>query len=499
MHRTPDLREPRRTPPPRALGRTLLALLAPLAVPAVLAGCEQFDPTGVENPNVTTSAFLQSPDAARAWVRGTERAYLQAINAIMENVEIATDNYFNNYTTQNKVLDIPRIDNQDLDVRSTFTAIARLRESATYGLEVVLAADTTNRARNEADLLFHRGMASIFVGENFTGMPAVALGPVVDGPGHLRLAVDDLLRARTLHTDAALRDACTAALARAYYRLGNRAAAVAEATALLAAAPTFLRTATFDGVNGPANGFQGLLTSATNNYQVLPRLEFLDPKYPNRGAQVQSPLPVLKAEESHFILAEAALAANDLAGAKARLLDALALVRQRPTELIDARTQRRGRAGGLVTYPDSSDYRVAFSPGSPLVSGLVLFRRGPQVRIPTVSGTSVTATRIDQVGTLDDAYYVLYLMRQEVFLAEGRRMADIGIRFPMPLAEAQANGNVGIDAAQLTAVIPSFLPDDTGMDAFVLDAAARTVEIRHDVNAILVANRTSPLIMPFER
>ncbi|MCU0617482.1 MAG: hypothetical protein MUD17_10440, partial [Gemmatimonadaceae bacterium] len=109
------------------------------------AACDQFDPTGVENPNVTTEAFLRSPDAARTWVRGTERSWLLAINALLENVEITSDNYFNNFTTQNKVFDIPRLDNQDLDVRTMFTALARVRESATYGLEVVLVADTVGR------------------------------------------------------------------------------------------------------------------------------------------------------------------------------------------------------------------------------------------------------------------------------------------------------------------------------------------------------------------
>lgn len=463
-----------------------------------IGACSQFAPTEVNNPNVTSDAFLTTPDAARLWVRGTERTFIQAMNSLMENLEIVSDNYFNNFTTQNKVFDIPRIDNQDLDNRSMFTALARVRESATYGLETVITADTVNRVRNEADLRFFRGMASILVGENFTGMPERALGVMLDGRGHLRAAIEDLTRARSLYTDAAARNACTAALARAYHRLGDRANATTEATALLAAAPTFLRTMLFDGVNGPTNTFQGLTTSSTNNYQPLPRLDFLDPKFPNRGAQVQSPLPLLKAEESHFILAEAALATGDVAAARTRLLAALALVQQRPTELIDARTQLRGRAGGSVIYPDSVDYRVAFAPGQPFQSGLVLFRRGAPVRVSTISGTSVTAARIEQIASVNDGYYLLYLMRQEVFLAEGRRSADIGIRFAVPLAEAQSNSNLDANAPYMTAILPAFLPTALGMDSFVLNTTARTVELRNDVNAILVANRTSPLIMPFK-
>ncbi|BAH40215.1 hypothetical protein GAU_3173 [Gemmatimonas aurantiaca T-27] len=471
---------------------------ATAAAALLLSACDQFNPTGVENPNVTNNAFLRTPDASKIWVKGVERTYLSTINSLMANVEIVSDNYFNNYTTQNKVFDQPRIDNQDLDVRSMFIDLARLRESATYGIDVVLPADTLNRVRNEADLLFYRAMASIWAGEYFAGMPAVALGPIVDGPGHLRLAIDDLKRARTLYTDVALRNACTAALARAYYRLGDRANATTEATALLAAAPSFLRNATFDGITGPSNSFQGLITGSTNNYQPLPRLDFLDPKYPNRGAQVQSPLAVLKAEEAHAILAEAALATSDVTTARTRLRALLTLIQSRPTELVDSRTQNRGRSGGTVIYPDSTDYRVAFSPGAPFQSGFVLYRRGATVRVATVSGTSVTAERIDQITSANDGYYVLYLMRQEMFFAEGRRSTDIGLRFPVPFAEAQVNTNISMSAPYMSGVIPSFLPTNLGMDSFVMSTTARTVEIRNDVNAILVANRTSPLIMPFK-
>jgi len=468
-----------------------------LTVALSISACAQFDVTAVENPNVTSDAFLRTPDAARTWVRGTERAYLQAINAMMENVEISSDNYFNNYTTQSKVFDIPRFDNQDLDVRTMFTALARLRESATYGIDVVIKSDTLAQVRNEASLLYFRAMGSILAGEHFTGMPAVALGPLVDGRGHLQLAIEDLRRARSLSTDAAFRNACTAALARAHYRLGQRSEAVTEANALLAANPTFLYNVVFDAVNGPSNTFQGLISSATNNYQVLPRMDFLDPKYPVRGAQQTSPMAMHKAEEAHLILAEALLAGNDLPAARTQLKSLLTLVQSRTTELVDSRTQQRGRAGGLVLYPDSSDYRVAFAAGEPFVSGLVLFRRTSTVRVPTVSGTSVTAARIDAITTLDDAYYVLYLMRQEIFLAEGRRMADLGMRYPVPLAEAQSNANLSATADYMTAVIPSFLPADTQMDGFTLDAAARTVVIRHDLNRLIASNRSSALVVPF--
>ena len=49
----------------------------------------------------------------------------------------------------------------------------------------------------------------------------------------------------------------------------------------------------------------------------------------------------------------------------------------------------------------------------------------------------------------------------------------------------------------MTAVLPPFLPGDTQMDAFTLNTAARTVTIRHDLNRVLAANRSSTLVVPF--
>ena len=258
-----------------------------------------------------------------------------------------------------------------------------------------------------------------------------------------------------------------------------------------------IRNATFDGVNGPNNGMQGVLTAAVNNLQPLPRLDFLDPKYPNRGANNQSPMAFLKAEEAHMILAEALLADGSLPAAKTRLQQLLTLVSSRATELVDSRLQLRGRAGGKIVYPNASDIQVAFAPGEPLRAGLVLTRSAGNVRVPIVSGTSVTAARIDAITTVDDGLYVLYLMRQEIFLAEGRRMADLGIRLPVARTEVLANPNAVEGEAYTESQVPSFIPDEFEMDAFTYDAAAKTAIITHDMNRVLVQNKTSPFVIPF--
>ena len=475
-----------------------LALAAVLGA-AALAGCDQFSPTDVKNPNLTDEDFLKTPNAAAAWVRGVERQFLTTLNTFISNSEIMSDNYYNNYTTGSKVFDTPRLDHEDAEVQGLQASVARLREVADFGIKSVLPADSTSTPQHEAELLFLRGMSRLFSGEYFVGLPEEPRGPVVGPDVHLRAAIADFERGRTLNTNAALRNRYTAALARTHYRLGDKAKAVAEAQALLAAAPTFLQNAAYDGVNGPGNGMTGVLTSSVNNYQPLPRMDFLDPKFPNRGATVASPLAFLKAEESHMIIAEAQLSDGNVNGAKATMQALLALVNTRPREQVDSRLQLRGRAGGLKIYPNTSDTKVAFSPGAPMREGLVLTRQGPPVTVPTVSGTSVTSAQIDAIATHDEALYTLYLMRQEIFLAEGRRAVDIGLRAPVALTEVLANPNAKAGEPYTSPQIPPFLPGNFEIDAFTYNEAAKTVVINVDVNRLIVQNKTSPFILPFHQ
>jgi hypothetical protein len=242
---------------------------------------------------------------------------------------------------------------------------------------------------------------------------------------------------------------------------------------------------------------QGVLTSSVNNFQPLPRLDFLDPKYPNRGTTVVSPIAFLKAEEAHLIIAEGLLSDNNLVAAKDRLTQLLTLVKSRTVEAVDSRLQLRGRAGGKTNYPNTADSKVSFAVGSPLLDGFVLARTATTM-VPTVSGTSVTAAQIAAAATIDDAQYLLYLMRQEIFIAEGRRMADLGIRMPVAQTEIIANANTKDGATYTLAVIPSFIPTAFGMDGFTYDATAKTAIMKFDMNRVLVANKTASQIFPFK-
>lgn len=477
--------------------RRIRVLPATLALLAGMSGCNQFDLTGVENPNLTDENFLQTPDAAATWLRGVERTFMQTLNDLVVNGEIASDNYFNNYTTLTKVFDLPRLDKNDQDVEGLQQGVGRLREAASFGLDRVLDADPTSTPEQEAEFLFYRGMARIFAGEYFTGLPASDRGEVLDATAHLNAGLEDLQRARTLAPSDDLRTGYTLAMARAHYRLGNRTEATDAATQVLAADPSFVRNAAYDGVTGPSNSMQGLLTGSTNNLQPLPRLDFLDPKFPNRGPQIQSPLAFLKAEEAHLILAEAALATGAVEAGRTQLLELLELVNSRPVEEVDSRLQERGRRGGAVIYPNQATDRVAFEPGAPLMEGLILFRETDPVSVSTVSGTSVTADQIGAAATVDEALYLLYLMRQEIFLGEGRRVVDLGLRYPLSFAEVQVNSNA-VDGEWYTqAVIPSFIPGEGGMDGFDYDEANGTVVIHYDMNRVLVENRGSLEVLPF--
>ena len=484
-----------------SFARTSVRAVAPmLAVMAtsLLIGCGEFKPTDVVNPNVTDKAFVGSPGSGAAWLLGTQRQFVITLNDVVVNTELASDNYFNNYTTFAQKFDVPILEYIDPQVTAIQSDIATLREMGTFGLDTVFARDSSVTPNNRAELLFYRGMANLFAGENFVALPASANGPIVTWQTLLTSAIADFTAARAVSTDPVASQSYTLALARAYYRLGNKTSAVKEAAALLAANPTFIRNAVFDPINGPSNTMQTVLTSSVNNFQPLPRLDFLDPKYPNRGPNIQSPIAFLKAEEAHLIIAEGLLSDNNLAAAKDRLQQLLTLVQSRKTELVDDRIQLRGRAGGKIVYPNTSDTKVAFAPGAPLLSGFVLTRSAGNIQVPTISGTSVTSARINAITTVDDGLYVLYLMRQEIFIGEGRRMADLGMRMPVAQTEILANPHATAGASYTQSVIPPFIPLAFGMDSFKYDSTAKTAIMAFDMNQVLVQNKTSPYVLPFK-
>ncbi len=469
----------------------------------VLVSCNAL--TTVENPNVTDAAFLRTPGAMTAWLRGCERQTALTTDQILMGAEIVSDNYFNNRTLYNRLFDIPRLESSDVDIATIAQSIGRLREMADYGLTTVAAADASTTSNQRAELWFFKGLALLYAAEYFVALPNEARGEAVSAAVNYRRAAEALQQAIALTQDPSARAVYHLALGRTRYYLGDKASATAAAQAALALNAEITRFAQFDPLpsNGAFSVMQIALYTGQDEFQPLPRLDFLDPKYYRRSATQESPVCLFKAEEAHLILAEAAVSDNQLAQARARLKTLIELVAKRPVELVDERAEARGRRGGTVNYPLRDTVSVAASPQEPLVRRLVRSRwTGSQpVAVPVLSGTSVTAVAVDGASTAEQLLELVYLMRQEIFMAEGRRMVDLGVKFPLPDIETDNNPRAAASAALnpqwKQGQIGAFIPLDSQMNAFTFNEAAGTVVIRVNMNRVLVQNRASQLVVPF--
>ncbi|TVR65488.1 MAG: hypothetical protein EA422_04135 [Gemmatimonadales bacterium] len=478
--------------------KSRLPYIALMAAVITAPGCDLLDPTEVVNPTVTEADFIQTRNAAASWARGVERQLAITVNQVVMGAEVASDNLFNNRTLFNRVFDIPEIEPTDVTVIDVQRAVHRLREMATRGLEEVVPADPNASPETVAQLHFARGYSSLLAGELFVSLPTEA-GGTAEAPGvHLERAVTEFTQARSLSSDAEFRAAATLAIARAQYRAGNRAAAVAAASEVRGAAPTLIRWAEFDITDGPTNQMQfAIFDSGQDEFQPLPRLDFLFPKYFSRTAGAQSPVAILKGEEAFLILAEAAISQGNLTEARNVLVELLGIVAQRPTASINDTGQVRGRRGGTWIFPNASNILVAASAQDEPRAGLVLTRGEGPVTVPVVSGTSVSAEMLEAAGAEDELLELLYLMRQEIFVVEGRRMTDLGIRLPVALDEALTNPNIAEGGPDLVARIPPFIPLDYGLNRFTYSDGDTLAVIQHNMNRVIVQNRTSDVVAPF--
>jgi hypothetical protein len=451
----------------------------------------------VLNPNITDDVYVSNAGAASSWVNGVSRQLALTMNQVVVSSELVSDNYYNNRTQSSKVFDIPQIDYYDTDVNNMQTQIAVLRTMAEYGLSKVLPGDNTATATDSAAMYYSLGYAHIVSGELFVGLPGSEKGPVLTPVEHLNLAIASLNNAITLATAGSTDQlAYTLLKARAFYSLGNADSAVALAKIAMGI-PTLLKQVKYDGTNGVTNDMQTYVFSSTyNEFAPSPRLDFLDPKYYHTGlaSSDQKPVTIVKAEEAWLIVAEAAIAGNDLSTARTTLKDLLtAVVANRPAvSLDDSKETRNG--GNRTDYPVTAEL-VKFNADDNARSGYILNRQAGNITAYTVSGTKVTATEIDAAITQDELLYLLYRMRQEIFIAEGRRMADLGIKFPVSQTE-QLN-NTHVKNTDIVAQIPSYIPLARGMDDFTNDKTTGIVTMKYDMNKVLVANKTSTYIFPF--
>lgn len=460
----------------------------------LFSGCEL---TEVTNPYVTEERFVTGSQSAVTWVNGVQRQMSQTVGTVVEFTEIASDNYFNNYTQSSKVFDIPQINYFDIDVTRIQTAIHRLLEMSEFGLTDVLPSDQESTPLQRAELLRSKAYAMILGAELFVGLPISPLGDVQSPEQLLAAAVGLLDEASAGFTDPDDIRVCALFKARIYHRLGDAGQAIRFAGEALAN-PLLLSQVHYGTQTGPSNNFQSAIFSATvNQFAPLPRLDFLDPKYFHTTGVVfddEKSISIAKAEEAFLIIAEAQAAANDLPAARETLSQLLnETIAGRPVVMLDdSRETRNG--GNRGDYPLTA-VSVRFDADGDPMDGLVLDRQAGLIPAHTVSGTSVTPGQIDAATSQDDLLYLIYLLRQEIFIAEGRRMTDLGIRFPVSQLEEQNNSNVRPEHTE--AIIPSFIPRNQELDDFTYDVQRGEVIITHDMNKVLVAHKSAPEILPF--
>ncbi|MGH7619213.1 MAG: hypothetical protein ACREPM_18505, partial [Gemmatimonadaceae bacterium] len=193
------------------LARGLLLPLLAMLVAGAVSSCGDLSPTTVKNPNLTDGQFIGTTDAGNTWLRGVQKQFLTTLNIMVQDGELMSDDYYNNYTTNDQLFDAPEIDNFDNDVTSMQSNIARLRQLTNFGIDSVFPKDTTVTANAKAENLFFRGMASLFAGESFIALPAEPLGEPLSWDTHLKSAIADFTQARTLSTDVPSKNSYTLA------------------------------------------------------------------------------------------------------------------------------------------------------------------------------------------------------------------------------------------------------------------------------------------------
>lgn len=470
--------------------------IIPLFALIIFIGCDDsvindsVDFLEVQNPNLNIESILGSENSASLWAEGLDRQVSIAYNEVVELAELGSDNYVNTQTFYSQLFDGLDIRTVDVAIRGFERVIGVIRSSSRIGLESVGPADPNYTSTTEAEFNYYLGISHLLSGMYFSTHPNGAGTAPISSEEHLGLAITSFTNAVNLN---AMPEYHLAA-ARANYLLGNREEAISSSNAALALSTDFLRVARYDNANGPTNTFEAAIFGRGNfdDLQPLPTLDFLDPKYSFLSADVDASINYLKAEEAYLILAEANLANDNLSAAQENLRDLLDLIATREVR----------------TFSDTVEDRSQIDPGgrpdneNVVVNGranLVLDRQAGNVSVPSVSGTSLTNADIDNMMDDDDALELLYRTRQEVFIAEGLRFVDMGVKMVITESEFLQNDNINEGDPGTIAVIPPFIASvATELDAFTYDAEAGTATTAINLNEILVENKNSDFVLPFE-
>lgn len=496
--------------------RLWMAVLTLTSSSIMLLNACQTNPTEVINPTITDEAL-------RAFPGGSANQVLQGVrnqfSAMIANVTLynayVSDDYVNISTFLSPIADNPRnINADDISLPASYSSAQTLRAQAEFAITQIPLDRTLNptqQANAIAQARFFRGMALLVLAENFANIPLVEGGPGLTSSQVLREAINSFLAALPgLASPSVLppgsdprlainQIAPRIALARAYRLLGRADSAAFYANAALntPGSAGYVYRALYDPQNFTNGVIPFLITRVTRDLQPLPRLDFLDPKY----TAIDAPIPVLKIEEAHLILAEVAIAEGNFAEAKARLKNAITAA-LRPDSIIGFNSTNTRPAvpavGGF--RPRSNTLSVRADANSPAIPGLIRTRPGPVNVYPT-SFTSLRPADIDALqNNEEELVRTLFLLRQEIFFLEGRRLSDLGIRLPLWRRQLDVNPigtGPGFDLPIVPTYIPGFAnfnPGTHDMDAFTVSGSVVTCSV--DMNRVLARNRAYPLRRP---
>lgn len=454
-------------------------LLITVFVGLQFTGCELIDITDVENPQITEDKlFEDATGGATPLITGLEFAFSDAVSRTAVYTECVSDNFANTDVFLSTVFDSPtQITTTEMylnDDREIYFKLQRLNALAEFGLITILPSDADANDEDYATVRFYKGMALLMLAENFVAFPVVELGPIVMPENALSIAIDQLQQSLDLTESLDRQIDCKLALARAYRLLGNAANAQTNAHEALILSADYVHNGIYDIVNLINRMALFVVDRNQQDMQPLPRLDFLDPKFTSLVANI----PVLKMEEAHLILAEVSLSSGDVNGAKLHMIDAIGLANSRATEEFTDVDDRKGR-------PTGSDVKVKFSSDAEPIEGLVLNRNGETVTTYPVSHTQITEDAVNAVSDQTALFRMLYMLRQEIFFGEGRRMSDLGIRLPVMQRQIDANPNVSEGGVGTQVYVPSYIPGDNGLDQFTYDELNKVVTITNDMNEIL--------------
>lgn len=465
----------------------LIARAGLLLIIMSLAACDLIDPSKIENPQITAENLLENPNGGTtALVTGLRRYFSASVGVSAFIGDIVSDNLDNRTSFYANELSFPRtIKVTTFTYDDMYINAMRLKALADFGISTIIPNDVLSTNEQKAEVHFYRGLALVILAENFSNFPIVEKAPAVSAAEALRAALSSFNTSFSLTTQNPMKINCKLGLARAQRLLGDKTNAAAEANAALAlpGGATYVLAAQYDASNLTATVHAAMVSRTTNDIQPNPRLDFLDPKYTTNTTTI----PALKAEEAHLILAEVALANNDLAGTKTALKNAITTARARATVTYNDKDSRLNR-------PNDPAMTIKADASSPAIAGLIQKRGGSSVVTAyPISGTYLTTAMIDTLTSKSSHIHTLYLLRQHIFFLEGRRMCDLGIRLPVPQRQLDGNANLSVGGAGTVVIVPDYIPPDDEMRQY--STAGTIVTVKWDMNKVIVANigRVSPL------